>query len=166
MNYQPIIDKLNKHFVYRSDASKFGVNEYWLGFKLFDDDLRYWEGDCDDYSLYLYHNIEGCTLWHCTFAGSGHMVCELPDGKWIDNNVKKPVNELNQKRYTKFVKYTPQYIEKRLTADEKLDVIVAPIGEYGLWNAIKNIPSALIKALISIPKELFGIFKDLYNRVK
>jgi len=154
-SYTKVIDTLNKHFVYRSDISKYYVVDYWLGFQSFREDVRYWEGDCEDYSLYLYHNIENIKLWYCLLNNQGHMVSELPDGKWIDNNTKKPVDKLNSKQYSNFNQLSDKYIKDRLENDAKIDVDIQPIGEYGLLNAIKN-----------IPVKLWLEFKNIFNKIK
>ena len=143
-----IIEKLNDKFRYRTDEDKNGVEDYWIGWKSFTDDLDFWEGDCDDYSFYLYFNIEGCSVYFCEYGtyNQGHMICQLPDGSYIDNIAKKPMNPLDSTLYKNLYKYTKEDIQSRFDKDVAKKVTPKSNKIYGIidffnhvWNFIKNL---------------------------
>ena len=92
-NYDKAINVLNRRFVYVSDSSLYGVGDAW---KDFTGTSRYKriKGDCEDYAIALWRQIEGCEIWFCHAWGGGHAVVKLPDGKWIDCNDKKPMEDI------------------------------------------------------------------------
>ena len=86
------LQELNRKYIYKTDKDNFGWIEHWQVME--EVDGKY-EGDCDSYCLTLQKKVEGfkdVTLWYCTIRGVGHCVAELPDGKYIDCNFKRPVS--------------------------------------------------------------------------
>lgn len=113
-NELEIINKLNSKFIYKADSEVYRIEDYWKGFQEFSDTKKYWIGDCDDYSLYLWSNIKGSEVYYCEYFEGGHMVCKLPNGFWIDNNLKFPTKTLDE-NYKNLKKYEDSYILKILS---------------------------------------------------
>ena len=92
------IKETNSRFTYRTDEKLYGAEEVWAG-GLDSQGL----GDCEDYALEIRKHCGG-SIYHCQYSGWGHAVLKLPNGQWIDNIYKKPVDELNA-NYTGLYKY-------------------------------------------------------------
>lgn len=69
------LEQFNKQYKYKTDKDKFGFFEVWDIPELQDDGFYY--GDCEDYAIFLKHNIEQFENWsyyYCTLDGVGHCV--------------------------------------------------------------------------------------------
>lgn len=78
----------NSKYIYQTDKEKFGFFEVWDIPKLQDDGKYY--GDCEDYCIFLKHNIEKFEEWDyysCTLDNVGHCVL-MKDSLIIDCNCK------------------------------------------------------------------------------
>ena len=81
-----ILQDFNKQYKYKTDKEKFGFFEVWDIPKLQDDGFYY--GDCEDYAIFLKHNIKQFENWdyfYCTLDGSGHCVL-MKNNSIIDCN--------------------------------------------------------------------------------
>lgn len=82
------LEKFNKKYIYKQDIDKYGFKEVWLEPKEVD---GVYEGDCEDYCIYLKRNIAEFKDWdyyYCKLNGEGH--CVLSDGvNIIDCNCKR-----------------------------------------------------------------------------
>lgn len=90
-----ILENFNKQYKYKSDKDKFGFFEVWDIPKLQDNGFYY--GDCEDYAIFLKHNIlqfENWDYYYCTLDNQGHCVL-MKDGFIIDCNSQK-VMSLNE----------------------------------------------------------------------
>lgn len=92
------IKAVNKKFTYKTDEVLYAHEEVWAG-GLDEDGF----GDCEDYSLEVRKKCGG-DMYFCRISGAGHAVLKLPNGKWIDNVYRKPMDQFD-KRYEGFVKY-------------------------------------------------------------
>jgi len=119
MNYNNFINIINSKFIYRSDKLGYGYEDYWNNIEDFKNSDIIWYGDCEDYVLYLYNHISDCEIWYCTLEGNGHVILKLPDGLWIDNNVKKPIKEFN-KTYKIIRQFSKEEIENRISIAKSL----------------------------------------------
>ena len=102
------LKEFNNKYQYKTDKDKFGFFEVWDIPKLKDDGFYY--GDCEDYAIFLKHNIpqfENWDLYYCKLNGIGHCVL-YKDGHVIDCNIRQIVT---YEKYcslfniTKFKKY-------------------------------------------------------------
>lgn len=93
------IKETNSRFTYRTDEELYGAKEVWAGGL---DKQGF--GDCEDYSLEIRKHCGG-DMYYCKIGKSGHAVLQLPNGQWIDNVYKKPLDERFDDRYTGFKKY-------------------------------------------------------------
>lgn len=105
------LEEFNSKYVYVKDIDKYGFNEVWVEPTLVDGK---YEGDCEDYCIFLKRNIEEFYDWdyyYCKINGNGHCVL-IKDNEIIDCNIKKKVsietysrlyNMTNLKKYNKFV---------------------------------------------------------------
>ena len=102
------LKEFNNKYQYKTDKDKFGFFEVWDIPKLQDDGFYY--GDCEDYAIFLKHNIVGFKDWsyyYCKLNGNGHCVL-YKDGHIIDCNTRQVVT---YEKYcslfniTKFKKY-------------------------------------------------------------
>lgn len=96
------LEEFNSKYVYIKDIDKYGFNEVWAEPTLVDG--RY-EGDCEDYCIFLKRNIEEFADWdyyYCKINGNGHCVL-YKDGMVIDCNYK---NKVSFDSYTKIYKVT------------------------------------------------------------
>ena len=86
------LKEFNNKYQYKTDKDKFGFFEVWDIPKLQDDGFYY--GDCEDYAIFLKHNItqfENWDLYYCKLNGNGHCVL-YKDGNVIDCNIKSIVS--------------------------------------------------------------------------
>jgi hypothetical protein len=98
-NFEEFLKELNSKFVYKTDKLKHDYPEVWEYLDLNQEKVF---GDCEDYSLTIQREFGG-TIYFCKLSGWGHAVLKLPNGKWIDNVYKQPVDKLDA-RYTSFRK--------------------------------------------------------------
>lgn len=83
------LEQFNKQYKYKTDKDKFGFFEVWDTPKLQDDGFYY--GDCEDYAIFLKHNIPQFENWdyfYCTLDGVGHCLL-YKNGDVIDCNTQK-----------------------------------------------------------------------------
>lgn len=80
------LEQFNKQYIHKSDEDKFGFFEVWDIPKLQDDGFYY--GDCEDYAIFLKHNIPQFENWdyvYCTLDDVGHCVL-IKNNSIIDCN--------------------------------------------------------------------------------
>lgn len=92
------IKDINEQFTYESDEALYGASEVWAG-GLTEEGL----GDCEDYAMEV-QKVCGGDLYYCKYKGNGHAILKLPNGQWVDNIYRRPVNNLSL-NYTNVVKY-------------------------------------------------------------
>ena len=81
------LKEFNKKYKYVSDSEKYNFSEVWAEPK---EENGVYEGDCEDYCIYLKRNVEGFEDWnyyYCKINGEGHCVL-MKDDKVIDCNIK------------------------------------------------------------------------------
>jgi hypothetical protein len=150
MLYKQVIDNLNLHFRYKKDLIMYNITDAWVYIdqKYKEDEL--WYGDCEDYALYLLKYIPGCKLWYCILEGGGHAVVELPDGLFIDNNVRKPVKSFPAKWELKYI-FPDEVINAKLEASRDL----IPKKRKG-YDAFRYLMSTAIFKIKRFIKNLFS----------
>lgn len=121
-----ILEQFNKQYKYKTDKDKFGFFEVWDIPKLQDDGFYY--GDCEDYCIFLKHNIAGFENWnyyYCTLNNEGH--CVLSDGAYIiDCNCKKIMRTYDYKEKYKiydFKKYNRVTIFSKFVFGKILSIL-------------------------------------------
>jgi predicted transglutaminase-like cysteine proteinase len=90
-----ILEQFNNQYKYQTDKDKFRLLEAWAEPKLQSDGFYY--GDCEDYCIFLRHNIEEFEDWeyyYCKILSNnkyeGH--CILSNGTLaIDCNIQNPI---------------------------------------------------------------------------
>jgi len=90
--------KFNKQYKYKSDNQKFGFIEVWDIPELQQDGFYY--GDCEDYCIFLKHNIEEFEEWdyyYCALENQGHCVL-MKDDLIIDCNCQKVMSSNEYKK--------------------------------------------------------------------
>ncbi len=104
------LEEFNKKYKYKKDIDKYGFNEVWLEPKEVD---GIYEGDCEDYCIYLKRNVPEFKDWDyyfCKTNGNGHCVL-YKEGNVIDCNSRyilafdvycKAYKAKGFKKYSKF----------------------------------------------------------------
>lgn len=89
---QSFLEVLNAKFEYTTDQVQYGAYEYWAELDLNRDKVK---GDCEDYSLTIKKEFGGM-IYICKYKNDGHAILKLPNGQWIDNIQKTPVDKLDE----------------------------------------------------------------------
>lgn len=110
------LEEFNSKYVYVKDIDKYGFNEVWVEPTLVDGK---YEGDCEDYCIFLKKNIEEFDDWDlyfCKINGNGHCIL-YKDENAIDCNIKSVISfgEYNKiYRVSEFSRYNKFTIVSKL----------------------------------------------------
>jgi hypothetical protein len=122
-SYDKAIKSLNRRFVYVSDFKQYSTIEVWKDQSELSRYKRI-KDDCEGYAVALWRLILGCEIWFVIAYGGGHAVVKLPDGKWIDCNIKKPVDIVPKEwDFSRGFKFSDEQIEAKIEQGRALIVI-------------------------------------------